>query len=81
MISCLVYDYIEIACMYRIPITLVLKSEQQIEGVAENTKRNENGLECIEILVDSIKVLVVLEDIAVMQANIDNPHFSKVSFL
>lgn len=81
MISCLVYDYIEIACMYRLPIKLELKSEQPAIGIAIDTRRNDIGQECIELLVDSSNVLVVLEDIKVMRAQVENSHFSEVNFL
>jgi len=81
MISCLVYDYIEIACIYRLAITLELKSGKQLSGVAINTKRNKVGLECIELSADSSSVLVVLETVSIMRAQVENPHFSEVSFL
>lgn len=81
MISCIVYDYIEIACIYRLTVTLELKSELQISGVAINTKRNESGLECIELIVDSNNILIILEDVKVMRAQVENPHFSEVNFL
>lgn len=81
MISCIVYDYIEIACIYRLTVTLELKSERQISGVAINTKRNESGLECIELIVDSNNILIILEDVKVMRAQVENPHFSEVNFL
>ena len=40
MISCNHYDYIEIACMHRLNIELVLKNGDSVCGVAADIKRN-----------------------------------------
>lgn len=77
MISCSHYDYIEIVCLYRYPVNLALKSGDDIEGIAHNTKRDTNGNECIELLIDGKSVLVVLDDIFKLNVLVDNPHFSE----
>lgn len=41
MISCEQYDYIEIVCLYHYPIELTMKSGERINGVALDTKRND----------------------------------------
>ena len=48
MISCNHYDYIEIACMHRLNIELVLKNGDSVCGVAADIKRNALKQECIE---------------------------------
>jgi len=79
-ISCNLYDTIEIVCMYHYPVTLTLCDKTQISGVALDTKRNDERLECIELRVDDIATLVVLSSLKTMTVDIENPHFQSVSF-
>lgn len=80
MISCNQYDYIEIVCLYRYPITLQLKSGKHIECQALDTKRNDAREECIEVMINEEKQLIVLDEIAELKVRVDNPHFDHVSF-
>jgi len=80
MISCTDYDYIEIACMYRYPIRLTLRSGSIVEGIALDTQRNEDKEECMKIDSDGSEKLVVLADISIIEVRLENPHFTKVSF-
>lgn len=80
MISCNDHDYIEIACMYRYPIRLTLRSDSIVDGIALDTQRNENKEECIKIDCDGSEKLVVLENISTIEVRVENPHFTKVSF-
>ena len=80
MISCNQYDYIEIVCMYRYPIRLHLKSGQQLECTAIDTKRNDRKDECIQVSIHDSHELVVLDDIVKLEVRIENPHFQQVSF-
>jgi len=81
MISCSDYDYIEIACMYRYAIRLLLKSGGIVEGVALDTIRDDNNNECIKIkTADEDSKLVVLNDVLKMEAQDKNPHFNEVVF-
>ena len=80
MITCNQYDYIEIACMHRYPIKLTMKSDSIIEGIAQDTKRNDAREECILIKVEQADTLVILTDIAKLEVTIENPHFTEVTF-
>ncbi|MCR8922592.1 Rho-binding antiterminator [Dasania sp. GY-MA-18] len=80
MINCELHDYIEIACMQQLPIRLKLKSGSILKGTALDTQRNNKGEECVKINSDSHHLLVVLDDLATMEALIANPHFSCVKF-
>lgn len=80
MISCEEYDYIEIACMHRYPIKLTMKSGEVLTGIALDTARNESRQECIKLKADGGETLVVLDDIAILDVGVDNPHFERVSF-
>jgi len=80
MISCNNYDYIEVVCLFHYPVTMTLKSGEVISGIAMDTARNEQRLECIALSIAGEKTLVVLDDIATLKTNIDNPHFDEVVF-
>ncbi|MGB5856361.1 MAG: Rho-binding antiterminator [Oceanisphaera sp.] len=80
MMSCEQHDYIEIACLYRYPITLTLVSDEHISGIALDTARNEQRQECIKIQNDDTEHLIPLASITRMTATVDNPHFRVVEF-
>lgn len=81
MISCGDYDYIEIVCLYRYPLRLTLKSGQQIEGKALDTTRNHAKQEAIKLAQDGVEHLVVLDQIALLEVLVANPHFSEKRFV
>lgn len=80
MITCDQHDYIEIACTFRYPIKVTMKSGDVIECVALDTQRNENKDECIKVNIEGVESLIVLDGISTMKACVDNPHFDLVSF-
>lgn len=80
MISCELHDYIEIACTFRYPIILTLKSGSVIQGVAHETAFNTGRDECIKVELKGAETLVVLDDLSSMEACVDNPHFRTVTF-
>jgi Rho-binding antiterminator len=80
MISCHLYDYIEIACLYTYPIQLTLKNAEIINGEAIDTARNTNSEECIKVKVENKNVLIALSSITVLEIKVKNPHFEKVRF-
>ena len=80
MISCNQHDYIEIVCMYRYPIKLTLKSGDIIQGIAQDTERNDRRDECIKIDIKGIERLVILDEIKTLEVTVDNPHLQKIGF-
>jgi Rho-binding antiterminator len=80
MISCANHDYIEIACMYRFELRLVLENGQVAHGKAFQTVLNENKEECLVLETKSGNKLIVLEQVVSIEAVTDNSHFGKVSF-
>ncbi|XQF91463.1 Rho-binding antiterminator (plasmid) [Pseudoalteromonas espejiana] len=74
-ISCNHYDYIEIACMHRLNIELVLKNGDGVCGVAielENAMHlNKSAL---PLMGGELK-LIVLTTISVFKARESNPYF------
>jgi len=85
MISCDLHDYIEIACMYRLPIELQLKDGVTQQGIAMDIAKNANGEECLLLSSDQTdssaeSSLVVLDQIKTMRALVSTPHFDVVNF-
>ena len=74
------HDYVEIACIYHFPLKLILKSGDELEGLALDTQRNERQQECIKMELKGSVELVLLDSIAQMKALIDNPHFQIICF-
>ncbi|MFZ8201477.1 Rho-binding antiterminator [Alteromonas portus] len=82
-ISCQLYDYIEIACMYNLEVSAKLKGGETKSGRALTTiidKRSRTPTECVQILINGAVQNIALNEIAQLHAITDNPHFSSVSF-
>ncbi len=80
MVSCAEHDYVEVACLYKLPVILTLRSGEELEGVAMDTQRNQDRAECLKIKTGNDEQLVVLDQILHMEAIELNPHFRKVVF-
>ncbi len=80
MISCQQYDYIEIACLYQLPIKLTLLSGEVIEGKVKDTRYTPDKKEAIVITTDNGEQLIATEELCSMQAMVSNPHFEVVDF-
>ena len=80
MISCDQHDYIEIACMYRYPLRIRLKSKLIIDCTALDTQQNEHHEECIKVSITETEKLIILNDIDKIEVLIENPHFNIVKF-
>lgn len=90
MLSCQHYDYIEIACMYHYLVKLTLTGGTTIEGEAQDTCRNAQKGECIQLLVKGERVkgesangetvTIELNNLAELEVLVTNPHFQKVIF-
>jgi len=80
MISCQEYDYIEIACLYQLPVKLCLTDGSEIEGIAQDTVRNEDKQECISLKTSTGLQIVVLDQLNAMEATRPNSYFERVHF-
>ena len=80
MISCSLYDYIEIACMYHFSIKLTLENGDVINGTALDTFYNVGKEESMKLLCENGEQTVVLAKLVSMQALVKNPHFDVVEF-
>lgn len=79
--KCEQYDYVEIACMYRFPLLLVLLDGSKVRGIAKDIQWNEFHQECIVIDVENRPKLIPLDTILKMSTEVNNPYFKTVSFL
>ncbi len=80
MISCANHDYVEIACMYRFEVNLVLTNGQVARGKAVQTAYNDKREECLILETGSGNKAIVLDQVASMEAVTNNPHFEKIDF-
>ncbi len=79
-ISCSLYDYIEIVCLYRYKIEIHTNDENVFIGTAIDTKLNNEKKECILITSENSKELVILEDIKELKVLTKNAKFKKIDF-
>jgi Rho-binding antiterminator len=80
MISCHLYDYIEIACMYGFRVRLYLNDGSIYQGKAVTTQISPDKQEWLILQQDDETQRVQLEHIKTMQALTTNPHFDQVEF-
>src|SRR5690554_2603396 len=79
-ITCDQSDYLEIACLYRIPIALDWADGKRVEGVPLDTGYNEQRQECLQMELGDGPQWVVLEGALSMTALEENKHFAQVRF-
>ena len=79
-ISCDIHDYVEIACLYRFEVELILANGETVRGHAQTT-RSVKGLHEYLIIDSGRKTIEVdLASITSMRACDNNPHFDLVRF-
>ena len=81
MMSCDQHDYIELVCVYRYQVELVLKTGEVLQGEALDTAYNDERQSCLCLKQGDETRLVVLDNVASMSACEPNPHFSEISFV
>lgn len=80
MITCHQSDYLEIACLYRIPIALTWADGRRLEGTPLDTGYNEQREECLLMDIGGNREWVVVEEAQGMVALAENPPFHEVRF-
>ena len=78
MIKCDIYDYIEVACLYKIEVLLTLHSGEEVKGVADTTSINGDKQEFLVIKQGTETQNIELVSIKNMKALTPNPHFSSL---
>ena len=77
--TCDEYDYIEIACMFNLRITLHY-AEKILKGIAKDTQRSPDGQEGMLLDVNNETQWAPLASLKAMTADTHNPHFTHVEF-
>lgn len=80
MISCSQYDYVEIACLYKLPLKLALTDGSVVEGTAFDTGYDEHRQEVIILNNADVLTQIPTNTLASMTALTANPHFSHIDF-
>lgn len=80
MITCDQSDYLEIACLYRIPIALEWADGRRVEGIPLDTGYNEQREECLLMRLGEEQRWIVIEGTQSMTALEENNHFAHVKF-
>lgn len=82
MLSCNLHDYLEIACMFKIPIVLTFINGDQHQGIAVTTFISSEKTECLTLKTENSDELlsIPLDVLQSMQALVSNPHFDLVNF-
>ncbi|PAY02368.1 transcriptional regulator [Pseudoalteromonas sp. HM-SA03] len=79
MISCQQYDYIELACLKRLVVTIEMKGGDVVRGSCENTAIVDKQ-ECLVLERENQTVTVVLTEIDSISADTNNPYFTTLRF-
>lgn len=79
---CELHDYIEIACVFRYPIKLLLDTKEALIGTAVNTKTQPDKTECLIFIDDKTheKRSIAMNSLVEMTALVSNKHFETVRF-
>ncbi|MGP9800026.1 Rho-binding antiterminator [Rheinheimera sp. NSM] len=80
MLKCDLHDYIEIVCLYHYPLKLTLSTGAVLSGTAVTTRYNDQRQECLVIRQNDNDEPVLLEDIALLEVTVANPHLQQVRF-
>ena len=80
MLQCDLHDYIEIVCLYHYPLKLTLSSGAVMTGIARTTQYNDKRQECLVLQQQDAEQQVVLDDIALLEVTVQNPHLQQVRF-
>lgn len=79
-ISCELYDYIEIACMHRYDVTVLLDDGRMIAGRATNTRVGNDKVENFIMTVDGKLTEVPMHQLIRMETNTPAASFKQVDF-
>ena len=80
MIDCHLHDYIEIACLYKLDVTLILKDNTRVVGVAQDTWA-EHKQEYFRLHQEAGDKNILLTDLKQMIAINKNAYFDVIDFV
>lgn len=79
-ISCQLHDYIEIACLYKLEVSIALNNGIISQGSAMTTETTPERQELLILKTASGPQKINLSDIKSMTAMAENPHFNRIDF-
>ncbi len=79
-VSCSLYDYIEVACLHRYDVKLILANGDEQIGRATSTRAGPDKVEYFGIHVDGDLVEVPMHEIACMETITPTASFKRVDF-
>ena len=80
-IDCNLYDYVEIACLYRYPVRVTITDGTSLTGIAVDTVIDADKSESLKLDVDDgDSRLIRLDTLVVLEALATDARFSKVHF-
>ena len=80
MIHCHLHDYIEIACLYKLEVVLLLKDNTKVDGTAFDTWTMDKK-EYFRLQQAGDYQDVLLNDLKIMTAKNKNPYFDVINFV
>ncbi|MFT2092414.1 Rho-binding antiterminator [Paraglaciecola sp. 2405UD69-4] len=81
MLSCSQYDELEVVCLYRYPIELVLKDSSSLEGVAIDIQYNTLRQECLTVQIIDGKKYIPFNDVLRLNVCVKNAKVQQISFV
>jgi Rho-binding antiterminator len=78
-LKCDLHDYLEIACLYKFEVELLLSDGTNILAVPITTK-TINKIEYLEVNSSDELITVPVLNLKSMRSCIENPYFDKVQF-
>jgi len=78
--NCEQHDYLEIACTFKLEISLLLNNKDIFTGIATDIRYNQHKEHCILLKNGQKDVFIILTDIKSMKAITINPHFTQIHF-
>jgi len=79
-IDCSLYDYVEIACMYRYPVRVATSDGETVTGVAVDTVTGADKSEFLALDVDGCVRRLRLDTLEELEPMVGNARFGKVRF-
>jgi len=82
ILKCDLHNYLEIACLYRIEVELILQNSDHHIGIPVTTRVNKEIGECLEFNSKTGvgNMSIPLLSLKTMQSDSPNSHFDKVVF-
>jgi Rho-binding antiterminator len=78
-VDCNVFDYVEIACMYRYPVRIFFRDGRQLDGTAVDTAVEAGRGEFLVLDIDGKSERVRLDTIATLETRVAGARFSRVN--